>query len=109
LLRAEAYYRNNNAVQAAEDINEVRGRANADPVDPADVNIEYILDERARELVVEEPRRLTLNRMERLVEEVREHNSESSGSIQEYHGLYPLPQSAIDANTGTTLEQNPGY
>lgn len=109
LLRAEAYVLNGNQQEAADDINTVRARANADPVDPSEVDLEYILDERARELVVEEPRRLTLNRMGRLVEQVRDHNSESAATVQEHHALYPIPQSAIDANTGATMQQNPGY
>lgn len=109
LLRAEAHYLNGDLQDAADDINEVRLRANADPVGPADIDLDYILDERARELVVEESRRLTLSRMGKLVEQVQEYNPHSGSSIQEYHSVYPLPQSAIDANTGATLEQNEGY
>jgi hypothetical protein len=33
----------------------------------------------------------------------------SSTSIQEFHQFLPIPQSAIDANSGAKLEQNPGY
>ena len=50
-------------VQAAEDINAVRTRANAAPVDAANVTIATILDERARELYYEEPRKTELSRM----------------------------------------------
>ena len=56
LLRAEAYWWKGQAGPAAADINEVRTRANAVPVDASDVNIVYIFDERARELYTEEPR-----------------------------------------------------
>ncbi|MFA6947047.1 MAG: RagB/SusD family nutrient uptake outer membrane protein [Pedobacter sp.] len=111
LLRAEAYLRNNDPDNAALDINVVRARANATPVDPADVTIDYILDERARELVAEEPRRRTLIRMGKLVERVRAYGFRPNGrtSIQDYHNWWPIPQTAIDANFGAVLKQNPGY
>ena len=60
LLRAEAYLGAGNIAQAAEDINVVRRRAEAPPVSSAEVDIDYILDERARELHLEENRLLTL-------------------------------------------------
>lgn len=111
LLRAEAYFRMGNLQNAAEDINEVRGRANATLIGASDVTEDYILDERARELTVEEPRRRTLVRMGRLVDRVREYNMrpETQNSIQDFHQWWPIPQTAIDANLGATLEQNPGY
>jgi len=111
LLRAEAYFRKNMPVEAAADINVVRNRAKATPVSPANVNLDYILDERARELFTEEPRRLTLSRMGKMVERTRKYNliESTRTSIQNYHELWPIPQSAIDANTGAVLEQNEGY
>ena len=109
LLRAEAYFLNGQPEEAAEDINVVRARANAKPVTADQVDLDYILDERARELVVEEQRRLTLNRMGKLVERVRKYNPQSGSSIQEYHSLFPIPQETIDANIDMVLEQNPGY
>ena len=63
LLRAEAYYWKGDLVEAAEDINAVRTRANAAPVAAADVTIATILDERARELYYEEPRKTELTRI----------------------------------------------
>jgi len=56
LLRAEAYWWKGQTALAAEDINKVRLRANAIPIDASDVTIDYIFDERARELYTEEPR-----------------------------------------------------
>ena len=111
LLRAEAYFRNGDAINAALDLNTIRGRANATPVLPGDVTIDYILDERARELMTEEPRRRTLIRMGLLVERVRLYDivPSSRATVQDYHNLWPIPQTAIDANYGATLEQNPGY
>lgn len=111
LLRAEAYVRKNNLAAAAADINMVRNRAKAKPVAASDVTIDYILDERGRELITEEPRRRTLSRMGKLVERTRKYQTRSDvrSTIQDFHELYPIPQSAIDANFSAKLTQNPGY
>ncbi len=111
LLRAEAKLRSGNSQGAADDINVLRERANASPVLATDVTLDYILDERARELATEEPRRRTLIRMGKLVERIRKYDllESSRNSIQEYHQFYPIPQEAIDANIGAELQQNPGY
>ena len=111
LLRAEAYLRNNDPDNAASDLNVVRARANATPVLAGDVTIEYILDERARELMTEEPRKITLQRMGKLAERVRLYDIRpgSRATVEDFHNLLPIPQSAIDANTGAILEQNTGY
>ncbi|OOQ59765.1 RagB/SusD family nutrient uptake outer membrane protein [Mucilaginibacter pedocola] len=111
LLRAEAYLGKGDLANAAADINAVRARSNAKPVDASAVNIDYILDERARELITEERRRLTLSRLGKLVERVGKYQTRADvkATIKSYHELYPIPQSAIDANFGAKLEQNPGY
>lgn len=109
LLRAEAYLAKGNTELAANDINKVRERSNALPVDPSDVDIDYILDERLRELNYEEPRRMTLSRLGLLVERTRKYNPYSSSTIQDYHNLFPIPFSEIERNTLEVLEQNPGY
>ncbi len=111
LLRAEAYMKNGQPKEAADDINILRSRANAHPVTPAEVDIDYILDERIRELLTEEPRRRTLIRTGRLVDRVRRFDllEPSRTSIEDYHQFYPIPQAAIDANTGAVLDQNDGY
>ena len=111
LLRAEAYFRKDDLELAAADINVVRERANATPIQASDVTEDYILDERARELITEEPRRRTLVRMGRLVDRVRQYNIRAitRNSIQDHHQWWPIPQSAIDANIGRRLEQNEGY
>lgn len=64
LLRAEAYYWKGNLSAAMDDINVVRRRANATPLaDISKVTIGTILDERARELYWEEPRKTELTRI----------------------------------------------
>jgi len=111
LLRAEAYHRNGNNQSAADDINVIRSRANAYPINANEVNLDLILDERARELMYEEPRRRTLIRMGKLVERVRKYGllNGTRETIQDYHNLWPIPQQVIDANFATEIEQNPGY
>lgn len=63
LLRAEAHFWKGELGPAADDINAVRARAHAPLISAADVNIGTILDERARELYYEEPRKVELTRM----------------------------------------------
>ncbi|MDF7819990.1 RagB/SusD family nutrient uptake outer membrane protein [Runella sp. MFBS21] len=108
-LRAEAYLLKGDTQKAADDLNVVRNRAKATPVTPAEVTLDYILDERARELVFEEDRRVTLSRMGKLVERVRKYNPLNKSNIQDFHALFPIPFSEIEANKDGKLEQNPGY
>lgn len=63
LLRAEAYVWKGDLASAAADINVVRARANAAPIAESEVNIGTVLDERARELYYEEPRKSELTRI----------------------------------------------
>jgi hypothetical protein len=63
LLRAEAYFWKGDLVNAAADINAVRTRAHCAPITPDKVNMGTILDERARELFYEEPRKTELTRI----------------------------------------------
>lgn len=109
LLRAEAYFHKGDLANAANDINVVRGRAQAKPVQPGQISLDYILDERMRELVVEEPRRKTLVRLNKLYERTMKYNFRVKDNMEPYHELWPIPQTAIDANTGAKLQQNPGY
>lgn len=112
LLRAEAYVGLGNTALAAADINAIRTRAKAKPVSPAEVNLDYILDERARELYGEEFRHITLRRMGKLLERVRKYNNNPiypGCNIQDYNVLFPIPQSQIDLNLDAEFKQNPGY
>ena len=111
LLRAEAFWNLGRLQDAANDINKVRARASASLITAGDVTLDYILDERARELIVEEPRRRTLVRTGKLVERVRKYNMReiTRNTIQDFHRWWPIPQSAIDENIGAPLGQNTGY
>ncbi len=109
LLRAEAYLGKGDKDHAADDINVVRSRAKASTVNPANVNIDYILDERLRELLMEEFRTATLNRLGLSYDRMRRLNEYCGDQIREHHNLWPIPFSEIERNTGAVLEQNPGY
>jgi len=108
LIRAEAYMNLPNLNAAAADINLVRARSNASPVLPANVNIDYILDERLRELGYEEKRRLTLMRLGLWYDRVKRYNPYYSDALPLYN-LWPIPQSEIERNNTGILTQNPGY
>lgn len=112
LYRAEAYLGLGNKDAAAADINRIRARAQAPLITAADVNIDYILDERARELYGEEWRHITLRRNNLLVQRVKQYNNNPKNpglNIQDYHVLWPIPLSQIDLNINAATAQNPGY
>lgn len=109
LLRAEAYVGLNQPALAAADINKVRRRAGASDVLPANVNIDYILDERLRELGIEEKRMLTLMRLGKWVERTRKYNPFYGTQMKDNYNLWPIPFGEIEKNNKAVLEQNPGY
>ena len=132
LLQAEAQVDMGNYADAAASINVLRQRAFANypvqgMVTAADIEssgnkgLDFILDERARELIAEENRRETLMRMGLLYERVESHidpSEEVSAGVLPYpiQGLtqdkakyLPIPQSEIELNKDATLQQNTGY
>ena len=116
LLRAEAYVNKGDKNKAADDINELHKRANAKPCTADQMNLDYILDERLRELTCEEKRRLTLSRVGKLAERLQKYNpyfsaaySADNKDYDAHFDLLPIPLSAIQANKDAKLEQNPGY
>ncbi|GAB4021349.1 RagB/SusD family nutrient uptake outer membrane protein [Spirosoma koreense] len=108
-LRAEAYIMKGNTASAANDLNIIRARAKATPITAADVTIDFLLDERMRELYGEEFRMVTLTRMGKLYDRNKKYNEKAGLSIEPYHNLWPIPFSEINRNVFATLEQNPGY
>ena len=76
----------------------------------SELTIDFILDERARELCGEQIRWFDLKRTKKLVEYVKLHNMDAKDNIQEYHMLRPIPQNQLDAVTNKDeFTQNPGY
>lgn len=108
-LRAEAHLLKGNTQLAADDLNVVRNRAKATPITATDVTLDFILDERARELTFEEDRRILLNRTGKLVDRVKLYNPLNKANINAWNNLFPIPFSEIEANKDAKLEQNPGY
>jgi len=105
LLRAEAYWRIGQNQKAADDINTIRLRAQCQYlIAPGDVTLDFILDERARELFFEEKRWNTLLRMGGTVavDRIRTHNYWPNPNIQQTlnfdFNLWPIPQQVIDRN-----------
>lgn len=112
LLQAEAQFRQNKLTEAANSINVIRARANATPVTAGQITLDFILDERARELLAEENRRMTLMRTGTLVTRTMAHNTQTINPVvglTTKHLLLPIPKSEIDLNKDAVLEQNPGY
>ncbi|MCQ2143416.1 MAG: RagB/SusD family nutrient uptake outer membrane protein [Bacteroidales bacterium] len=114
LIRAEASMRAGDTAKAAEDINVVRSRAHCSYlVSAADVDLNLILDERARELIYEEYRWNTLLRMGGTVaaDRIREYSYwdyPRSGTMKNF-SVWPIPQSVIDTNKDIKIEQNEGW
>ena len=138
LLRAEAYYWKGDYSSAASDINVVRARANADLITAEEVTLDYLFDERARELFIESPRHSELVRASYIMaslgldgysldnfsennwwyDRIMEHNIMyeiqpvivgNSPRIAPYHVLWPIDANVITANTQGIINQNEGY
>lgn len=125
LLRAEARFRQGNTAGAADDINVLRDRAfknarvstgdpNLGKVSASDITIDFILDERARELIGEENRRMTLVRTGKLKDRIALNGDTGpTGKIttgfRDVNVLLPIPLGEINLNKDATIEQNPGY
>ncbi len=123
LLRAEANIRAGRPQEAIADINALRRRAalagqnndvsaaeltsfNANPLD-------FLLDERERELAGEEPRWYVLARQgsDVFLRRIRASNPGAAANVQAFHVLRPIPQTQIDRTEGgkDAFPQNPGY
>jgi len=109
LLYAEALFMNGSAGEAATWLNKVRERSDASPIGAGDVSIEFILDERTRELLTEEDRRVTLLRTGTYIARVKKYNPSSKFYVEDKHTMYPFPLEAILANKDNLLDQNAGY
>jgi hypothetical protein len=108
LLKAEAQFKQGKTIDAATTLNILRARANASPIAAGDVTLDFILDERARELIGEENRRMTLMRTGTLVNRVVGRGLKITG-IAAKHLLLPIPLSEIQLNKDAVLDQNAGY
>lgn len=117
LMLGEALFRQGKNAEAAEVVNNVRrraafpGRQAAMEVTAANINLEFFVEERERELLGEQMRWFDLKRWGLLLERVRLHNLDATANIRDHHVLRPIPQNQIDRVTGgeASFPQNPGY
>ncbi len=114
LIAAEAYFQAGDLATALARLNVVRARAGVPPADISDLDIDYILDERARELLGEYHRWFDLKRTGKLVERASLYNflieeSNFDGANGEQKILRPIPQRALDLNLNNQFPQNPAY
>ena len=116
LIAAESKFDLASSDSAAYFINQIRSRA-AIPghtaqmqITPAQVTLDFILDERARELCGEQLRWFDLKRTGKLISRINAMNPDAAKYVQTYHLLRPIPQTQIDAVTNKDVfKQNPGY
>jgi hypothetical protein len=96
---------------ALEYVNNVRNRSHAGAITSADLTLDFLLDERARELNLEGHRRTDLIRFNKFTGSSYlwpwKGNSVNGASIPDTYRLFPIPQTALQANPNLT--QNPGY
>jgi hypothetical protein len=127
LIAAEAYLKDGKTAEAAAMINVLRTRAALKPnqtagqlaaniiaqqVTAGQINIDFILEERSRELFAEDCRWWDLSRTQKLVDRVKLYNTDAGAAagVQTFNMLRPIPQSQIDLVTeGPKYPQNAGY
>lgn len=77
---------------------------------PEQLTLDFILDERARELGGEQQRWFDLKRTNKLLERVKAYNPDAKANIKEHHLLRPVPQTQLDAIINKEdFKQNAGY
>lgn len=106
---------NGNKTEAKELINVIRRRAAAPgkqtdmEVSESDMNLDFILEEKAREFCGEHLRWFDLKRTNTLYARVKKYNKDIP-LIQEYHRLRPIPKMFLDAILNASeFGQNEGY
>lgn len=116
LIAAEAEFKLGHPASAAVYLNKIRTRAAipgheaAMQISQSDVTLDFILDERARELAGEQIRWFDLKRTNKLLDRINRLNPDAAGFIKPYHMVRPIPQIQIDAVTNKDeFTQNPEY
>ena len=102
---------NTNMGDALTYVNDVRNRSNADPISMGELNEDFIIDERGRELNLEGHRRSDLIRFNRFTGGSYiwpwKGGTAQGTSIPDTYKLFPIPATALQANPNLT--QNPGF
>lgn len=114
LMYAEAVLRGGTGGSRADAlsyVNEIRNRANAGEIADADLTLDFLLEERARELYWEGHRRTDLIRFGKFTKGYawpwKNGVRTGTSSISDIYKLFPIPASEMSANV--TLTQNTGY
>ena len=97
--------RNARVVKPGHDLSEAQ-------VTASDMTVEWILEERARELCGEWLRWFDLKRTGNLVNYIRQHNPAWDGNdvVDEHNNLWPIPTTFLDKlQNAEEFGQNPGY
>ncbi len=97
--------RNARVVKPGHDLSEAQ-------VSASDMTVEWILEERARELCGEWLRWFDLKRTGNLVNYIRQHNPAWDGNdvVDEHNNLWPIPTTFLDKlQNAEEFGQNPGY
>ncbi|WP_375438395.1 RagB/SusD family nutrient uptake outer membrane protein [uncultured Hymenobacter sp.] len=117
LIAAEALLKSGKPADALPFINAVRRRAafagkeTAMEITAGQLTMDFIMEERERELQGEMFRWFDLKRWGVLVERVKRHNPDAQAIVAGKHELRPIPQDQIDRTAGgiSSFPQNPGY
>jgi hypothetical protein len=113
LMYAECFVRGagGNEATALGYVNAVRTRANGTTINAGGLTMDFILDERARELHWEGHRRTDLVRFGKFTGGAYlwpfKGGVASGSPTQSYRDIFPIPATALASNT--KLQQNPGY
>ncbi|MGI4736048.1 MAG: RagB/SusD family nutrient uptake outer membrane protein [Janthinobacterium lividum] len=118
LIAAEALFKQGKTAEALPFINAVRRRAafagkeTAMEITAGQLTMDFIMQERERELLGEMHRWFDLKRWGVLIDRVKLYNPDATANIKAgKHELRPIPQDQIDRTAGgvTAFPQNPGY
>lgn len=115
LIVAEAELHTNPG-EALQYMNELRttravsGKEADMQITAAELDLDFILEERARELAGEFNRWFDLKRTGKLVGYVQAYNPDGKSNIKDFHTVRPIPQTQLDAIMNKDeFQQNPGY
>ncbi|MHA8105716.1 RagB/SusD family nutrient uptake outer membrane protein [Aquirufa sp. 5-AUSEE-100C1] len=113
LMLAEAQFKLGKQAEAVAAINAVRVRAaaagKAENMKVTSVDMNLIMEERARELAGEQTRWMDLKRWGNLVERVKLYNSDAATNVRDIHYVRPIPQKQVDLSENGGFPQNAGY
>lgn len=113
LMLAEAQFKLGKQAESVAAINMVRVRAaaagKADNMKVTSVDMNLIMEERARELAGEQTRWMDLKRWNNLIERVKLYNTDGAVGVSDRHLVRPIPQKQVDLSENGGFPQNAGY